>query len=76
MVRRIYRVGDEESAKLAYLKEHGLMPGRLVEVREVRALDGVVVVEDEDGETLALGEPLASSVYVRRASEGGARGLG
>src|SRR5215204_6206494 len=73
---RIYRVGDEESAKLAYLAEHGLVPGRLVEVREVRALDGVVIVEDEVGETLTLGEPLASSVYVRRASEGGARGLG
>src|SRR5215204_7061889 len=73
---RIYRVGDEEPAKLAYLEEHGLMPGSLLEVREVRALDGVVIVEDEDGETLTLGVPLASSVYVRRASEGGARGLG
>ena len=68
---RIYRVGDEEPAKLAYLEEHGLMPGSLLEVREVRALDGVVIVEDEDGETLTLGVPLASSVYVWSASEGG-----
>jgi len=68
---RIYRVGDEEPAKLAYLEEHGLMPGSLLEVREVRAPDGVVIVEDEDGETLTLGVPLASSVYVWSASEGG-----
>ena len=69
---RIYRVGDEEAAKLAYLEEHGLMPGRLVEVREVRALDEVVTVETEEGETRILGGPLASSVFVRSASgEGG-----
>ena len=64
---RIYRVGDEEAAKLAYLEAHGLMPGRLLEVKEVRALDGVVTVEDEDGEARSLGSPLASSLYVRGA---------
>src|SRR5829696_3281349 len=62
---RIYRVGDEEPAKLAYLEEHGLTPGRLLKVREVRALDGVVIVEDEDGESRTLGGPLARSVFVR-----------
>ena len=67
---RVYRV-DEEPAKLAYLEELGLMPGRLLEVREVRALDGVVVVEDEAAETRSIGGPLAASVYVRSASEGG-----
>ena len=67
---RIYRVDDEEAAKLAYLQEHGLMPGRLLEVREVRALDEVVTVETEEGETRALGGPLAGSVFVRSASEG------
>ncbi|MDQ3795981.1 MAG: metal-dependent transcriptional regulator [Actinomycetota bacterium] len=66
---RIYRVGDEEAAKLAYLEEHGLMPGRLLKVKEVRAVDGVVTVEDAEGETRILGEPLASSVFVRSASE-------
>ncbi len=68
---RIYRVGDEEPAKLAYLEEHGLTPGRLLEVREVRALDDVVTVEDEDGETRTLGSPLAGSVFVRSTSAGG-----
>jgi DtxR family Mn-dependent transcriptional regulator len=67
---RIYRVGDEESAKLAYLDEHGLTPGRLLEVREVRAVDGVVTVEDEEGKTHTFGGPLAGSVFVRSASEG------
>ena len=66
---RIYRVGDEEAAKLAYLEEHGLMPGRLLKVKEVRAVDGVVTVEDAEGETRILGEPLASSVFIRSASE-------
>ena len=68
---RIYRVVDEEAAKLAYLEEHGLMPGRLLEVKEVRALDGVVTVENEDGETRSFGGPLAGSIYVRSSSEGG-----
>ncbi len=68
---RIYRVGDEEAAKLAYLEEHGLTPGRELEVREVRALDGVVTVETEEGESHSLGGPLAGSVFVRSASENG-----
>ncbi len=67
---RIYRVGDEEGAKLAYLEEHGLMPGRLLEVKEVRTVDGVVTVEDEEGETRILGGPLAGSVFVRSVSQG------
>jgi len=66
---RIYRVGDEEAATLAFLEEHGLMPGRLLKVREVRALDGVVLVEGEDGETHIVGGPLASSVFVQSTSD-------
>ena len=50
---------------LEYLGEHGLVPGRVLDVKEVRALDGVVTVEDEDGDSHALGEPLARSVFVR-----------
>jgi DtxR family Mn-dependent transcriptional regulator len=68
---RVYRVDDEESAKLAYLEELGLTPGRLLEVREVRALDGVVVVEDEAAKSRSIGGPLAASVFVRSASESG-----
>jgi hypothetical protein len=34
-------------------------------VREVRALDGVVIVEDEEAEVYALGELLARSIFVR-----------
>jgi hypothetical protein len=34
-------------------------------VREVRAIDGVVIVEDEEAEVYALGEPLARSMFVR-----------
>jgi DtxR family transcriptional regulator, Mn-dependent transcriptional regulator len=68
---RIYRVGDEEAATLAFLEARGLMPGRVLEVKEVRALDGVVTVEDEDGESHTLGGPLADLVFVRDATEGG-----
>src|SRR5215212_7634281 len=67
---RIYRVDDEEATKLSYLEEHGLMPGRLLEVKEVRTVDEVVTVEDAEGETHILGEPLAGSVFVWSASEG------
>jgi DtxR family Mn-dependent transcriptional regulator len=67
---RIYRVGDEKPARLAYLEELGLTPGRLLEVRDVRAIDGVVIVEDEAAETHTIGGPLAGSVFVWSASEG------
>ena len=66
---RISKVGDDPSV-LDYLGERGLVPGHLLSVREVRDVDSVVVVEDEDGGSHALGEPLARSVYVR--SEPGA----
>jgi hypothetical protein len=32
-----------------------LIPGRLLKVEEIRALDDVVTVEDEDGTSHALG---------------------
>jgi DtxR family Mn-dependent transcriptional regulator len=63
---RISKVSDDASM-LDYLGEHGLVPGRLLKVREVRGLDGVVTVEDEEGGTHALGESLARSVFVRAA---------
>jgi hypothetical protein len=36
-----------------------------VEVKEVRALDGVVTVEDEDGVLHSLGRPLVDLIFVR-----------
>ncbi|HEX5975508.1 MAG TPA: metal-dependent transcriptional regulator, partial [Rubrobacteraceae bacterium] len=65
---RISKVSDEDAAMLDYLGERNLVPGRLLSVREVRALDGVVIVEDEEAEIYALGEPLARSIFVRNDS--------
>jgi len=62
---RITRVGHEDAPTLAFLEERRLMPGRVLAVKEVRALDGVVIVEDADGESHALGESLARSVFVQ-----------
>jgi DtxR family Mn-dependent transcriptional regulator len=62
---RISKVRDEDAAMLDYFGDRNLVPGRLLMVREVRALDGVVIVEDEDAAVHALGEPLARSVFVR-----------
>jgi DtxR family Mn-dependent transcriptional regulator len=62
---RISRVKHDDAAVLTFLGQRGLVPGRVVEVKEVRALDGLVTVEDEDGETHALGESLARSIFVR-----------
>ena len=64
---RISKVRDDDAPMLDYLEDHGLVPGRPLSVLEVRALDGVVTVEDESGKTHALGEPLARSVFVRGA---------
>src|SRR5215212_6562205 len=64
----IAKVRDEDAAMLDYLGERNLVPGRWLSVREVRALDGVVIVEDEEAEVYALGEPLARSIFVRNDS--------
>jgi len=62
---RISKVRDEDAEMLDYLGDRNLVPGRLLTIREVRALDSVVIVEDEEGEVYALGEPLARYVFVR-----------
>ncbi len=65
---RVTRVHNEEAPVLAYLGERGLVPGRSLEVKEVRELDGVVTVEDEEGVSHSLGGPLARSIFVRLLS--------
>ncbi len=62
---RVTRVHNEEAPVLAYLGERGIVPGRSLEVKEVRELDGVVTVEDEEGVSYSLGGPLAGSIFVR-----------
>ena len=62
---RISKVRDEDAEMLDYLGNRNLVPGRLLTIREVRSLDGVVVVEDEEAGVYALGEPLARYVFVR-----------
>jgi DtxR family transcriptional regulator, Mn-dependent transcriptional regulator len=65
---RISKVRDEDAAMLDYFGDRNLVPGRWLRIREVRALDDVVVVEDEEAEVYALGEPLARSIFVRHDS--------
>ncbi len=61
----ISKVSDEDASMLDYLGGRGLVPGRTLIVREIRSLDSVVTVEDEDGESHSLGGPLARSIFVR-----------
>jgi DtxR family Mn-dependent transcriptional regulator len=61
---RIAKVKDEDAAMLDYFGDRNLVPGRWLTIREVRAIDGVVIVEDEDTEVYALGEPLARAIFV------------
>lgn len=60
---RILRVNDE-SERLVYLGERGLIPGSEITVAEVRDLDGVVTVENDAGDAHSLGSPLAASIFV------------
>jgi DtxR family Mn-dependent transcriptional regulator len=62
---RILKVGDERSSVLNHLEERGLVPGRNLRVKEVRALDSVVTVEDEGGGEHPLGEALAREIFVQ-----------
>jgi DtxR family Mn-dependent transcriptional regulator len=66
---RIVKVSDDNVSVLSYLGERSLVPGRILAVKEVRALDGVVTVEDEGGEEHPLGERLAWEIFVQRVVE-------
>src|SRR5215204_3762361 len=66
---RIAKVSDANPEVLNHLGERGLVPGRVLVVREARALDGVVAVEDEEGNVYALGEALADSIFVQDIPE-------
>ena len=61
----ISKVSDEDASMLDYLGKHGLVPGRMLTVREVRSFDAVVTVEDQEGQAHSLGDPLARSISVR-----------
>src|ERR687898_1498433 len=65
----IIRVSDESASVLNYLGERGLIPGRVLRVKEVRSLDGVVTVEDEGGDEHPLGEALARAIFVQAVAE-------
>ena len=66
---RVSKVSDEDALILEHLWQRGLVPGRLFNVIEARALDGVIAVQDEDGTSHVLGGPMASSVFVQPVSE-------
>ena len=64
---RIVKVDDDSTSVLNHLGVRGQVPGRTVSVKEVRSVDGVVVVEDEGGEAHPLGESLACAIFVEDA---------
>ena len=68
---RIVKVSDASPEVLNHLGERGLVPGRVLEVKEVRALDGVVAVEDAEGNAHALGEALAGEIFVQEVPDPG-----
>ena len=65
---RIFKVSDEDPAVLDYFGERGLVPGRTVLVKEVRAIDGILTLEDGEGNSYSFGEPLARCVFVQPES--------
>lgn len=67
----VSRVENRDPAVLTYLGEHGLIPGQGLVVWGVRAVDGVVTVEDEEGTKHSLGSSLADAIFVRVSSDGG-----
>ena len=66
---RIVKVGDESVSVLDHLGQRNLFPGRILGIKEVRALDGVVIVEDEGGYEHPLGESLARAIFVQAISD-------
>jgi DtxR family Mn-dependent transcriptional regulator len=71
---RISRVKHKDALALFYLGERGLTPGRTLEIREARDLDGVVTVEDEEERSFSLGAALARAIFVQDAPDGDGEG--
>src|SRR5918998_4250849 len=67
----ISKVSDEDASMLDYLGGRRLVPGRMLTVREVRSIDSVVTVEDEEGQVHSLGGPLARSIFVKVVGDDG-----
>jgi DtxR family transcriptional regulator, Mn-dependent transcriptional regulator len=66
---RISKVSDEDPSVLDHLWQHRLVPGRLLNVIEARALDGVIAVEDENGTFHVLGGLLVKSIFIQSLPE-------
>jgi hypothetical protein len=66
---RIVKVSDESAPVLNHLGERGLAPRRMLGVKEVRTLDGIVTVEDESGDEHSFGESLARAFFVQVIAE-------
>lgn len=64
----ISRVEHHDTAVLARLADLGLIPGKELLVRESRELDGVVIIEDEEGASHILGQPLAEAILATEIS--------
>ncbi|MBV9454681.1 MAG: hypothetical protein JOZ19_11280 [Rubrobacter sp.] len=52
-----------------HLGKRGLIPGRMLGIKQVRTLDGVVTIEDEGGEEHSLGKSLAQAIFVQAITE-------
>ncbi|CAN5727347.1 metal-dependent transcriptional regulator [soil metagenome] len=61
---KVFKVSDEDASVLDYFGERGLVPGKVLTVKETRKLDAVVTIEDESGESFSFGQPLAGSIFV------------
>lgn len=66
---RVLRISYESTPTLEHLAERGLIPDTLLVVEEVRPVDGVITVRDEEGLVHPLGERLANAVLVYNAGE-------
>ena len=62
MLRRVDRVGDEDSAALQYLAELGIRPGVVLRVLEREPFGGPLWVE-VGGQRRAMGTPLTHLVH-------------
>lgn len=62
----VVQVPDREPEVLAYLADGGVQPGRVLTVEGVSPV-GVVSVEPDGGEPVALSEEIAASIRVRPA---------
>jgi DtxR family Mn-dependent transcriptional regulator len=64
VIRRVHESAEEQPELMAYLEQHGLLPGAEITVRQIMPFNATITLEHA-GQTVVLGLAPAALIYAR-----------